>query len=99
MNAEEIVAGLAEFTPDERKACLLEALEQAKQACLERERLKRERNDRQSEAVMVQRSLPQYPEKILRYETTIKRQMYRAISELERLQRARRAAGPETRGE
>jgi hypothetical protein len=46
-----------------------------------------------------QRSLPETVDKILRYETTIDRQLYRAITELAKLQAARRrtsspASGP-----
>ena len=45
------------------------------------------------EATYLSHSLPARDmiEKILRYETAIERQLYRAISELERLQRRRRA--------
>jgi hypothetical protein len=100
LDEEDVVATINKLGPDQRKPWLLHVLEETKQAHLERQRASRARNARLHEAVMVQRSLPQYPERILRYETTIERSMSKAMDELEKLQRARRStANPESRGE
>jgi hypothetical protein len=51
-----------------------------------------EREQREREAMLASLSLPESEvmDKILRYETAIDRKMYRAMSELERLQRQRK---------
>ena len=100
-DVKSALADIKGLGPAERKTWLLQALETTKQQYLERERTQLARIDRRYQATMVQRSLPGSSEvaKILRYETTIDRQLYRAITELEKLQAARRrtsspASGP-----
>ena len=65
------------------------ALEEARQEHLEDERYAEAHAHRQ--ALQAKRSLPETVDKILRYKTTIDRQLYRAITELEKLQAARGA--------
>jgi len=91
---------IKDLDPAERKQWLLEALEATRQQYLEREGAQKLRNERRYQAIMMQRSLPESVDKILRYETAIDRQLYRAIAELEKLQAGRRrmstssASGP-----
>jgi len=90
---KEVAAYINNLRSDERKPWLLQALEEKEQECTEREHAQLELIDRQHRALLVQRSLPGSSEavaKILRYETTIDRQLYRAITELEKLQATRR---------
>ena len=90
---KEVAAHINNLRSDERKPWLLQALEEKKQECLQCERAQLEQIDRHHQALLVQRSLPGSSEavaNILRYETTIDRQLYRAITELEKLQAARR---------
>jgi hypothetical protein len=99
---KEVAAYINNLRSDERKPWLLQALEEEEQECTERERAQIWLIDRQNRALLVQRSLPGSSEavaKILRYETMIDRQLYRAMAELEKLQAARRrtsspASGP-----
>jgi hypothetical protein len=101
-NVKDVVTYVKDVDLAERKAWRLEVLEGMKQHFLEREHAQQARNARHDQALMVQRSLPGSNEaldKILRYETTIERQLLRAITELEKLQAARRrtsspASGP-----
>jgi hypothetical protein len=88
-NVKDVVTYIKDVDLAERKAWLLEVLEGMKQHFLEREHAQQARNARHDQALMVQRSLPGSSEaldKILRYETTIERQLFRAITELEKLQ-------------
>jgi hypothetical protein len=96
---DEAVEAIDQLGLAERKPALLQKLEDTRQRFLKREAQKDARNARLREAAMVQRSIPLFVDKILRYETTIERQLYRAIAELEKLQAARRpksspASGP-----
>jgi hypothetical protein len=97
LDIDKAAAYINTLGPAERKPWLLQALEKARQDHLEHERQEEAQAHRQ--ALRAQRSLPQIVDKILRYETTIDRQLYRAITELEKLQAARRrtsspAGGP-----
>jgi hypothetical protein len=85
---EKAAADIDKLGPAERKPWLLQALEEVRQAHLEHERQEEAQAYRQ--ALRAQHSLPGAVDKILRYETTIERQLYRAITELEKLQAARR---------
>jgi len=92
-DVKQVGAYIKGLGPAERKAWLLQALEETMQSCLERERAQQARIDRHHQAAMVQRSIPgsgDTVDKILRYETTIQRQLHKTIAELEKLQSARR---------
>jgi hypothetical protein len=83
--------------PAERTPWLLQALEEARQDYLEHERQEEAQAYRQ--ALRAKQSLPETVDKILRYQTTIERQLFRAFTALEKLQAARRrtpspASGP-----
>jgi len=90
---KEVAPYMNNLPPDQRKPWLLQALEKQQQKCAEQERAQLEQLERHRRARTVQRSLPESSEaaaKILRYETAIDRQLYRAIAELEKLQAGRR---------
>lgn len=78
------------LVPAERKPWLLRALEEVRQEHLEREQREQEAAQPRQEALRASRSLPETADKILRYETTIQRQLHKTIAELEKLQSARR---------
>jgi hypothetical protein len=99
----EVAAYINNLRSDERKPWLLQALEEKQQECTELDHAQIELFHRKNRALLVQRSLPGSSEavaKILRYEAMIdRRQLYRAIAELEKLQATRRrtsspASGP-----
>ena len=87
---DEAAAYISGLVAAERKPWLLWALEEVRQEHLEREQREQEAAQPRQEALRASRSLPETVDKILRYETTIERQLYRAIAELEKLRGARR---------
>jgi hypothetical protein len=101
---QEVAAHINKLRSDERKPWLLQTLEETEQECRQREFAQIMLIDRRNRALRVQRSLPGSSEavaKILRYETTIARQLERAITQLEKLQATRRstsgpASGPDS---
>jgi hypothetical protein len=94
---DKAAAHINTLGPTERKPWLLQELEKTRQEHLEHERQEEAQAHRQ--ALRAKQSLPETVAKILRYETTINRELYRAITELAKLQAARRgtpspASGP-----
>lgn len=87
-------AELEKIEPGARKKQILTWLEDERTELLERAREEELKAKTDLDMARARGSLPDHStvEKILRYETTIERQLYRAITELEKLQRDRRRA-------
>lgn len=77
---------------EKRKALLLDAIDNEQKKTRQFEGVFREQEELEIESTLLGASLPPKGtiEKLLRYETAIERQLYRAIDQLERLQRQRR---------
>ena len=77
-------------SPEKCKDIILHLLDEEKKTLTELKEIVIENEDLQMEAKALSLEVPAASDKILRYETTIERQMYRAIDELERLQNRRK---------
>ena len=79
-------------TPDECRKIILDILAEKESGYKDALEVMREREDFQTQASLAKSCLPDSnsSERILRYETAIERQLYRAMNQLERLQRQRR---------
>ena len=103
---QEVAAHINKLRSDERKPWLLQTLEETKQECWQHQIEQVVQINRQNRELSVQRPLlgsgsSEAVANILRYETTIERQLYRAITQLEKLQATRRcpsspASGPDS---
>ena len=78
-------------SPEQCKAIMLDLIEEEKKKLMNLKEILEENEQLELEATLASLYLPsrEAVEKILRYETTIERQLYRAMSQLERLQRQR----------
>jgi hypothetical protein len=81
--------------PEKCKEAILKLIEQERARLVTIKEILEEKENAETAAKIPSLALPskEAMEKILRYETTIERQLYRAINELERLQRFRQVEG------
>jgi len=79
-------------TPEKCKGMILKLIGDEKEKMEDLKEMVKEKEELETEAKIFSLALPSKEpmDKILRYETTIERQLYRAMNQLERLQRQRK---------
>jgi len=79
-------------TPEQCKGMILKLIDDEKEKMEGLKKMVKEKEELETEAKIFSLALPskESMDKILRYETTLERQLYRAVNQLERLQRQRK---------